>query len=47
MKDKIVIAPKGAKYLTEIDEIKRLKKIPENYVFNKGITGCGATQLAI
>lgn len=45
MSEKTVIpALKGTKYLSEI---QNFTQIPENCLFNKGITGCGATELAI
>ena len=42
MKDKIETVPKGAKFLSDW-----MTETPENCVLSKGITGCGATTLAI
>ena len=36
-------APKGANYLSEIEDFK----MPTNCLFNKGKTGCGGTELAL
>lgn len=45
MSEKTIIpALKGTKYLSEI---KNFTQIPENCLFDKGRTGCGAIELAI
>lgn len=56
MRKKIIFVPKGIKYLTEIKQIESPKDeglagikndgLP-NGVFNKGITNCGATTMAL
>jgi hypothetical protein len=40
---RIIHAPKGATYISEIKNFK----IPANCLFNKGKTGCGGTETAI
>lgn len=42
MQNEIIKAPKGAKYLSEF-----MTSLPVNCLFNKGITGCGGTDLAL
>ena len=42
MKDTIINAPQGATYLSDF-----MTEIPANCLFNKKLTGCGATELAI
>lgn len=37
-----IIAPEGATYLSEF-----MTEIPSNCIFNKRLTGCGATELAL
>ena len=45
MEPRIIIAPMTARWIEEIPEIG--KRLPENCLLDKGITGCGATSLAI
>jgi hypothetical protein len=45
MVTQIITAPKGAKYIDKIKELGGY--LPENCIFDKGETGCGATTLAI
>ena len=42
MQSNIITAPAGATYLSDF-----MTTIPENCIFNKHITGCGATELAL
>ena len=42
MNKQIINAPKGAKYLGEF-----MTSLPTNCLFNKGVTGCGGTELAL
>ena len=42
MQSNIIAAPAGATYLSDF-----MTTIPENCIFNKRITGCGATELAL
>ena len=41
----IITAPLNALHVQQIPELDN--KLPENCIFNKGKTGCGATTLAI
>ena len=41
----IITAPSDALHVQQIPELNN--KFPENCIFNKGKTGCGATTLAI
>ena len=41
----IITAPSDALHVQQIPELDN--KLPENCIFNKGKTGCGATTLAI
>ncbi|MDL2212919.1 hypothetical protein LJC72_05815 [Bacteroides sp. OttesenSCG-928-D19] len=45
MEKVIVKAPEGCEYLSQIKELEN--KLPVNCLFDKGITGCGATTIAI
>lgn len=45
MEIKIITASTTAKWVEEIPELKN--RLPENCILDKGITGCGATRLAI
>lgn len=42
MTNKIITAPSGATYLSQF-----MDDIPANCIFNKTLTGCGATELAL
>ena len=42
MENMIITAPQGATYLSDF-----MTEIPANCLFNKKLTGCGATELAI
>ncbi len=42
MSHQIITAPEGATYLSQF-----MDEIPANCIFNKRLTGCGATELAL
>jgi len=45
MKKTEIIAPRDARWLSDIKELNN--EIPSNCIFDKGITGCGGTELAL
>lgn len=45
MEPRIITASTTAKWIEQIPELEN--RLPENCILDKGITGCGATRLAI